>query len=576
MLRHNQVGAFVGSRLIAPQKQTRRDRPAPSGRSVAGAIGRMMTRWSLRHAVAIVLVATTACASRSELTTAPLSQAGVTVIGSGYRFIAERFVRAVPARTLALAGLKGLTVIDPEIQAEERGGSVVIRQNGKILSILDKPSNNDIRGWARTTVKAFEAAKAVSPKVKNAPSEEVYRVVFGASLASLDRYSRYSTAAEARDSRAWREGYGGIGITIRSEKGVTRIITVMPGTPGQQAGLRDNDVIAAIAGVPVKGMTLRNIVQRLRGPRGSKVLLTVRRTGKRRPLNFSVTRKFIVPHTVISRREGNAIYIRLTRFSMGTAQKMAIAIARWKSRVGANRVTGLIIDMRNNPGGLLDQAISISDLFLESGAIVYTRGRHPESHQRYSARGGDILEGKPIVVLVNGRSASSSEIVAAALQDNGRAIVVGSNSFGKGTVQSVASLPNQGEMILTWSRFHAPSGYTLQGLGVRPNICTSNGPRTAQSAVSKLIAGKTASATVFQRWRAHAVAPVEIARVLRKTCPPRALAGPFDVELEVARRLLQKPALYQQARTASAQAGDRAQVKRRKATKTRAAATSAQ
>ena len=236
----------------------------------------------------------------------------------------------------------------------------------------------------------------------------------------------------------------------------------------------------------------------------------------------------------------------------------------------------MILDLRNNPGGLLDQSITLSDLFLNSGAIVSTRGRHPESHQSYTARSGDILGGKPIVLLINGRSASSSEIVAAALQDNGRAVIVGSNSFGKGTVQSVASLPNQGEMILTWSRFHAPSGYTLQGLGVRPNICTSTGRHTANVAMSRLIAGKTAKANVFRAWRAHAVAPVNVARQLRAGCPPRALGGAFDVELEVARRLLRDPRLYRQALVASATGTDRANAVRRLRRRGKATATTTQ
>jgi len=575
MLRHNPVDARVGVRPLTSFEPNREPVPSSTAR-FARSMGRFMSRWSFRHAIALVIVATTACASRGELTTAPLARGGETVIGTGYRFIAERFIRAVPVRQIALSGLKGLTLIDPKVRAEERGGSVVVRHNGKIIALFDRPGARDLRGWARVTVRAFQASKKVSVKIRNAPSEEVYRVVFGSTLASLDRYSRYSTAAEARDSRAWREGYGGIGITIRSEKGLTRIITVMPGSPGQKAGLKDNDVIIAIAGVAIRKMNLRNVVRRLRGPRGSRVLVTVRRTTRKRPLTVAVTRRFIIPHTVISRREGDAIYIRLTRFSSGTARKTAQAVARWRARIGQRKFSGVILDLRNNPGGLLDQSITVSDLFLNSGSIVYTKGRHPESFQQYAARRGDILGGKPVVVLVNGRSASSSEIVAAALQDNGRAVVVGSNSFGKGTVQSVASLPNQGEMILTWSHFHAPSGYTLQGLGVRPNICTSMGARNARSAVSRLIEGKTAGADVFRSWRRYTVPPVQVAKALRAGCPPRALAGPFDVELEIARRLLTDQGLYDRALAASTRGTARPTARRTRTGNNRAAATTTQ
>ncbi len=532
-------------------------RRGPSGRAIGRSIGRFMTRWSLRYAIALVLVAATACASRSDLASAPLSEAGGPVIAAGYRFVANRFIRAIPVRDIALSGLKGLSAIDPLAEAEERGDRVAIRHDGDTLALLDRPASDDIDGWAGVTIRAFEAAGARSVRIRNARPEEIYRAVFHAAMASLDRYSRYSTPEEARENRAWREGYGGIGVTIRAGNGHTRIVSVMPGTPGHRAGLKDNDIILAIGGTGIEGMSLSQVVRRLRGPRGSRVRLTVRRAGRKRPLAVEIARAFIVPQTVTARRTGNAVYLRIGRFGNETARKAAGLVARWRTRIGRQKLSGAIIDLRNNPGGLLDQAIRIADLFLDEGEIMHTKGRHPASRQRYTARYGDILRGRPIVVLVNGRSASSSEIVAAALQDNGRAAIVGSNSFGKGTVQSVASLPNRGEMMLTWSRFHAPSGYPLQGLGVRPNICTSGDRRTTRAAgraIDRLITGRTASAATFGRWRRQTNPESDDSRALRAACPAGTPTSGIDLELEIAQQLLARPHLYRLAVAASAPA----------------------
>ncbi len=528
-----------------------------------------MTRWSLRYAIAVLLVAATACASRSDLTSAPLSEAGQTVIGAGYRFVATRYIRPVPIRDVALSGLSGLSKIDPKARADPAGGRIAIRYDGKIVGRLEQPRADDFRGWAGVTVRAFEALGKRSVKIRNAQPEEIYRAIFRAALMSLDRYSRYSTPAEARENRAWREGYGGIGVTVRSENGLTRIVSVMPGTPGDKAGLKDKDIIAAIAGVPIRGMSLNNVVRRLRGPRGSDIRLTVRRAARKRPLTVSVTRAFIVPQTVTTRRADDAVYLRIVRFGNDTARKTAGKVARLRTKIGKRKLSGAILDLRDNPGGLLEQAIRVSDLFLDDGEIMQSRGRHPNSRRRYSARYGDVLRGRPIVVLVNGRTASSSEILAAALQDNGRAVIVGSNSFGKGTVQSVASLPNGGEIILTWSRFHAPSGYTLQALGVRPNICTGSDRRDAHAArraIDRLVAGKTASAEAFRIWRGHSEPEAAGVRALRAACPARTLSGAPDVEMEIARRLLEDSRLYRLALTASApETDDRASIGRERA-----------
>ncbi len=504
-----------------------------------------MTRWGFRYATAFILVAATACASRSEPGTS-FSERGRMVIATGYRFITERYIDKVSPRQVAMAGLKGIHSLDPTLDAEMKGRSVVVRRADNVVALFKAPNFDNSNKWADTTVDAFLAARSVSPKIREANAETIYKAVFDSALTSLDKYSRYASAADARDSRAWREGYGGIGITIRHEKGLTKVVSVMPTTPAAKAGVKAEDTIVGIDGRATKGWTLRQVVRQLRGPRGSWVRLTLARTTRPTPVNVRVERRFIIPNTVTYRRKGRIAYIAINRFSTGTARRVALAVRRARTEIGP-RLRGLVIDLRNNPGGLLDQAIGVSDLFLTGGAIVSTRGRHPESHQRYVAQRFDITNGLPIVVLVNGRSASSSEIVAAALQDNGRAVLVGTNSFGKGTVQSVTSLPNRGEMILTWSRFHAPSGYALQGLGVLPNVCTSLGPHTANAVVTALRNHKTANSYVFKRWRRVDLPSKSRQKALRKLCPASVVTGKFDVDFEVARRLISNRRLYQMA-----------------------------
>jgi carboxyl-terminal processing protease len=504
-----------------------------------------MARWGLRHSIAIALVAATACTTRSDSYTDSLERGGNDVISAGYRYIASRYIRSVPARDLAKAGLKGMTLLDPDFKTEFKKSQIVVRNGKAVVALFRAPAPTDSIAWARTTVRVLLAARTKSAKIRNAPAEEVYQAVFTSAIKSLDKYSRYSSAAEARDSRAWREGYGGIGITIRAEKGQTRILSVMPKTPGAKAGLKARDIIVRIGGTAIKDWKLRAVVQKLRGPRGSYVRLAIRRTGRARLVGINVQRRFIIPQTVTYKRQGSAAYIKVHRFSLGTARRVARAVLRGRREIG-RKMTGIILDLRDNPGGLLDQSVVMSDLFLNSGKILQTRGRHPDSLQSYNARAGDIAQGLPMVVLINGRSASSAEIVAAALQDNGRAVLVGSTSFGKGTVQSVVSLPNQGELILTWSRFYSPSGYALEGLGVLPNLCTSRGARTAASVVGRVNRHTTRPESVFRKWRGVSIPSKTRNAALRRLCPPQTTSGPFDLELEIARRLLNKRPLYQQ------------------------------
>jgi len=468
------------------------------------------------------------------------------VFDEGYGHIFARYIDPVTFPRLTVDGLKGLAEIDPNLVVEEKGSTVLLMSGDKILGSFGEPGGSDIRGWATLTVEAMQAGYAASPKVRETSRERLYEAVFDSALNGLDPFSRYATAEEAGMHRARRDGYGGIGVRVRVENGFTRIVSVMPETPAAAAGLRANDTIVRVDGEPLVDATVREVVDRLRGRRGTTVTLTITRDDTIQPTEVELVRRHIVPQSVFPRYADGVLFIRVASFNQRTAATLEEAIERQLS--AGNEVRGLVLDLRDNPGGLLDQAVAVSDLFLDEGRIVSTEGRHPGSYQRYDAEMGDVLAGRPMVVLVNGRSASSAEIVAAALQDMGRAVVVGTNSYGKGTVQSVFRLPNNGELTLTWSRFHAPSGYTLHGLGVMPNVCTSHLGDDAEAFLRGLANGAATAPAMLREWRSHTRPDAEHRNKLRAACPPVAEPGTaVETETEVARRLILDDGLYSQA-----------------------------
>jgi carboxyl-terminal processing protease len=261
------------------------------------------------------------------------------------------------------------------------------------------------------------------------------------------------------------------------------------------------------------------------------------------PFAVIVTRAHIVPETVTYERKGNVAYMHIYGFNLDTADSLRKEMLHARQDIGP-ALLGYVLDLRGNPGGLLDQSVAVSDLLIKHGRIVSTHGRHPDSHQYFEATAGDVANGLPIVVLVNGDSASAAEIVAAALQDSGRAVVVGSNSYGKGTVQTVLRMPNDGELTLTWARFHAPSGYTLNRLGVIPSVCTTGNGGSAEVLIEELRRNRLKPIPTNIRNRVHPE-DMRALRELRSLCPER--RGEEDIDENVALRLLSHPSLYRRA-----------------------------
>lgn len=289
-------------------------------------------------------------------------------------------------------------------------------------------------------------------------------------LSGLDPHSSYMDPKSFKDMQVQTKGeFGGLGIEVTQEEGFVKVVTPIDDTPASRAGLRAGDFIVEIDGDSVQGLTLNQAVDRMRGPVNSSVNLRISRKGTD-SFEVSLKREIIKISSVKSRIENDVGYIRITQFTERTSDGLKSAIDQAIKTIPADKLKGYVVDLRNDPGGLLDQAIAVSDAFLERGEIVSTRGRNPDDAQRYVARSGDLTGGKPVIVLINGGSASASEIVAGALQDHKRATIIGTRSFGKGSVQTIIPLGPSGALRLTTARYYTPSGRSIQAKGIDPDI----------------------------------------------------------------------------------------------------------
>ncbi|GGE08151.1 carboxyl-terminal processing protease [Gemmobacter megaterium] len=315
--------------------------------------------------------------------------------------------------------------------------------------------------------------------VEDVTPEKLIEAAINGMLTSLDPHSSFLPKKAFDDMQVQTRGqFGGLGIEVTQEDGYVKVVTPMDDTPAAAAGIQPGDFITHVDGESVLGLTLDQAVEKMRGPIGSEIVITVVREGTAEPFDVSIIRDTIKLTVARARLEGSTAVVRLTTFNDQTYPGLEAGLKKvFEEAGGADKVNGVVLDLRNNPGGLLNQAIKVSDAFLERGEIVSTRGRKPGDGERFNATPGDLTGGKPLVVLINGGSASASEIVAGALQDHHRAILVGTKSFGKGSVQSVIPLRGDGAMRLTTSRYYTPSGRSIQALGVHPDILVQQPPR---------------------------------------------------------------------------------------------------
>jgi carboxyl-terminal processing protease len=314
----------------------------------------------------------------------------------------------------------------------------------------------------------FERVRA--DYVEEKTDQDLIEAAIQGMLSSLDPHSSFLNAKSYGDMQVQTKGkFGGLGIEVTMESGFVKVVSPIDDTPAFRAGIKSGDLITHLDGESVQGMALSEAVEMMRGKVQTDIVLTIRREGEE-PFDVTITRDVIRITPVRKRVEDTVGYIRITTFNEQTEAAVQKAITALKDEIGADQIIGYVIDLRNDPGGLLDQAVAVSDLFLEQGEIVSTRGRHPDDAQRFNAKAGDAADGLPLVVLINGGSASASEIVAGALQDHRRAIIMGTRSFGKGSVQTIMPQPGRVAIRLTTARYYTPSGRSIQAKGIDPDI----------------------------------------------------------------------------------------------------------
>ena len=324
-----------------------------------------------------------------------------------------------------------------------------------------------------TLLKEFgDVVERVRADYVQAPNDrELVENAINGMLTGLDAHSSYMNAKAYKDMQIQTKGeFGGLGIEVTQDNGFIKVVSPIDDTPAYRAGIKPGDIITALDGKTVQGLSLNDAVDKMRGPPNAKIVLTIKRAGLDKPLEVPLIRETIRIQVIKSRLEADNIgYIRLSQFTEQADPGVRAAIKSLREKSGG-KMRALILDLRNDPGGLLDQAVAVSSDFISKGEIVSTRARHPEDSNRWNAKGEDQLNGLPLVVLINGGSASASEIVAGALQDHRRAILLGTRSFGKGSVQTVIPLPGSGAMRLTTARYYTPSGRSIQGLGIEPEV----------------------------------------------------------------------------------------------------------
>jgi carboxyl-terminal processing protease len=355
-------------------------------------------------------------------------------------------------------------------------GALLVTQFAGPLIAQEAGKNTSVYQQLDLFGDAFERIR--SQYVEEVDSQKLIEAAINGMLTSLDPHSSYMNPKDNAAMQVQTKGeFGGLGIEVTQQDGYIKVVSPIDGTPADKAGIKTGDLIIKVDGKSVNGLTMDQAVDLMRGPIGSEVVITVVREGTKDPFDVSIIRDTIKVAAVKGRLEGSTVVLRISSFTDQTYSGLQSELKKAVDQAGGlDKVNGVVLDLRNNPGGLLVQAIQVSDAFLNEGEIVSTRGRNPQDNERFNATKGDLTDGKPLVVLINGGSASASEIVTGALQDHHRAIVVGTKSFGKGSVQTILPTRDGGAMRLTTARYYTPSGRSIQALGVMPDIVVNQPP----------------------------------------------------------------------------------------------------
>jgi carboxyl-terminal processing protease len=461
------------------------------------------------------------------------------VYATALAFMAPRTLEPVAVSQLTLWGLRGLAALDPDLTAGLRDGQLRVASRDREVAALPPPAEGDVNGWAAAATDLALAAAAASVPVRRAGIQGVVQSFFDELFNHLDPYSRYVPPGEAGEDRERRVGVAGAGLRLARRGPAIVVVEAIADGPGALAGIRPGDAIASVDGQSTKGKDPATVMSWIAGPEQTQVMLAWRgRDGRLR--SAALERAVVPPETVFVQRSTEVLVIQVTAFNHSTDSHLAQAIEQ--GLAGARPSEGIVLDLRGNRGGLLRQAVAAADALLPAGVVAITAGRDPAATRVWHSNSGDLAPEVPVVVMVDGRSASAAEILAAALADRGRGVVIGSSTLGKGLVQTIAPLPDGGELFVTWSRVLAPRGWPIQGLGVLPQVCTSLGQDTLSWQLAALAQGRQTMTKALEIHRA-ARAPLQPAQILaiRKACPA---AEGRETDLDTARLLIRDPAAY--------------------------------
>jgi carboxyl-terminal processing protease len=454
-------------------------------------------------------------------------------------FMGPRTLEPYPASQITLWGLRGLTALDAGITLERHDAMLELSQQGSVRYEVQLPQTEDPAVWATVAAALCDAARTISPAIQNAGTEGVIQSFFDEVFNHFDPYSRYIPPSEALEDEERRNGHAGIGVTV-ARRGAGMIIqTVVADSPAALAGMRPGDALLMVDRHSVSGRSEREVTGWISGTENSQVQARWRgRDGYIHIQDF--TRIMVPPDTVFARRAGDILVLRITAFNQGTDAQFSRALQQGIAVM--HRPAGIILDLRGNRGGVLRQAVVAADALLPDGVVAYTTGRDPGANRVWRSSSGELAEGVPVVVLVDGGTASAAEVFAAALADRGRAVVVGSATLGKGLVQTIAPLPDGGELFVSWSQILAPRLWPLQGLGVLPQVCTSLGEDELHRQLADLADGAQPMQAEIAAHRAgrSPIAP-SLVLSLRSACPA---AEGGDSDIEAARVLIENPAAY--------------------------------
>lgn len=454
-------------------------------------------------------------------------------------FMAPRIVDPIPVSQLTQWGLRGITAVDPRLTTELNDSKLRLAIQGRTVMETPAPKDELVANWVGAAITLTNAAASASPTIRQAGTSGVIQAFFDELFNHLDPYSRYVPPLEAGEDREQRSGRAGIGISLARRGQAVVVSDVIRDSPAAAAGMRPGDTIVAIDGTSIRGLDANSVAALVAGPEDTAFTLRWRsREGK--PYEVAFVRVLVPPETVFEQRLDDLLVVRIAGFNNTTDTHLAHTLQ--DGLAGARPPIGIVLDLRGNRGGLLRQAVTVADTFLPEGLVASAAGRAPEANHIWNSTPGELAEGLPVIVLVDGRTASAAEVLAAGLADRGRAVVVGSSTLGKGLVQTIAPLPDGGELFVTWSRLLAPRGWPIQGLGVMPQVCTSLDEAATRQQMAALAEGdQSMKAAIIAHRNARAPVPASRIPAVRDACPA-AEGRPGD--LAVARTLIANPAAY--------------------------------